>query len=356
MDPSADNTKKSEAGIHASCNVAFITGGRNVPSRRFRIAAMLPYLEKLGFGTREFCPVFERYPPSGRLARPVWFAGAIAERFSLLVRTQRFDAVVLQRELISTLHTFERYLSRPRILDVDDAIFLHRGGTAARKIASACQSVVCGNEYLQDWFAKWNSNTVVIPTGVDTERLRPALGVGNDQNIIIGWIGTASNFKYLEMIQPALRTVLNRYPHVEIQIISNKFPSMLRGIGGKLSFVRWRPDIELESLPKFSIGIMPLRDSEWSRGKCSFKMLQYMAAGVPSVVSPVGMNIALLEKASVGISAKSSADWVGALSSLIEDREVANTMGSLGRDLVVREYSLSVVAALWQQELGKVIA
>jgi len=331
--------------------VVAITGGQNVPSRRFRIHAIVPYLAKRSIELTELCPTFSRYPPSSRLLRLPWFAAALVERLTFLYRSTGYDAVILQREMISTLPTLERLLPKPRILDVDDAIYLRRNGRAAEYIARSCSLVVCGNHYLAEKFSQWNSNVVVIPTGVDTDQLRTIEIRNNVESPIIGWIGTAGNYRYLESIVPALSKVLGTFKNSRLQIISNQFPHFLEHLGEQLEFILWRPGIENDLLPRFTIGIMPLVDSEWARGKCAFKMLQYMAAGVPVVASPVGANGVVLAEGHIGFAADSTQDWIEALIGLLEDFELASELGVNGRKLVEEKYSLKQVAMSWANVL-----
>ncbi|MCI5211075.1 MAG: glycosyltransferase [Candidatus Electrothrix sp. ATG2] len=278
------------------------------------------------------------------------------ERFTFLYRSTGYDAVILQREMISTLPTLEKLLPKPLIMDVDDAIFLYRNGRAAKYVAAACSLVVCGNQYLADKFFQWNSNVVVIPTGVDTDRLRPIANRNiNATSSIIGWIGTSGNFSYLESIEPALRKILSSYPTTRLQIISNQFPTFLKYLGEQLDFKKWYPGIENDLLPHFTIGIMPLPDNEWARGKCAFKMLQYMAAGIPVVVTPIGMNAEILASCSVGLAAQNNEQWLEALSTLLRSSTIAESMGANGRQLVEKKYSLAVVSLKWQHVLKSVV-
>lgn len=339
-----------------SLKVAAITGGENVPSRRYRIAAIIPYLMAEQVILREYCPKINSYPPVAKLKRPGWLAAALMERIPYVWQTKGFDAVIIQREMISTLHTLERYLPGPLILDVDDAIYLHGNGTAAKKISRLCSLVVCGNDYLAERFSHWNENVVVIPTGVDTVsmKLDPDKDLSGEK--IIGWIGTSGNYPYLKSIYPALKGILESMNDVKIQIISDRYPDFLADFGNRLDFRRWRPDIEFELLPRFSVGIMPLQDSEWTRGKCAFKLLQYLAAGIPVVAAPVGMNAQILNSHRVGYSASTLADWTDSIRSLLEDGNQAVKMGLAGRALAEEQYSLNVISKLWKQALFALLA
>jgi glycosyltransferase involved in cell wall biosynthesis len=339
----------------ASHRIVAVTGGRYVPSRRFRIKAIVPHVRKLGIQLDELCPVVSSYPPSRKIYRPAWFAGALTERLTFVLRSRGYDAVILQRELISTLATVENLLPGPRVLDVDDAIFLYRNGKAAKRIASSCALVVCGNEYLVENFSRWNRNVAAIPTGVDTDRLRPRTGTADEGALTIGWIGTVSNFRYLEQIKPALASVLKAHKAARFRIVSSERPGFLCDLGDKFEFVRWYPGIEETEIPGFSIGIMPLEDNEWSRGKCAFKMLQYMAAGIPVVASKVGMNRKLLAQAEVGVGVESIDTWADALDHVMSDAGLRRRCGKNGRKIAVEEYSLTRIAAMWKHELERIL-
>ncbi len=342
-----NRTNSSDRNIR----VVAITGGVNVPSRRFRINVLAPFLAKRNIELSELCPIISRYPPSSHLLRLPWFTAALVERLTFLYRSRGYDAVILQREMISTLPTLERLLPKPWILDVDDAIYLHRNGRAAEYIARSCSLLVCGNYYLAEKFSQWNSNVVVIPTGIDTDQLRPIVKRNTTEAPIIGWIGTSGNYRYLKLIEPALTKVLECFPNTRLQIISNQYPTFLKHLGDQLDFRLWKPDIESVLLPRFTIGIMPLTDSEWARGKCAFKMLQYMAAGIPVVATPVGVNAEIFASGSVGLPAQDNKQWVESLSTLLQSSETAENMGASGRQLVEKEYSLKLVAKAWSNVL-----
>ena len=228
-DSQNDKATNSESMNSADRNmsVVAITGGENVPSRRFRIDALAPFLAKRCIELTELCPIINRYPPLPRLLRLPWFAAALVERLTFLFRSRGYDAIILQREMISTLLTFERLLQKPLVLDVDDAIYLHRNGRAAEYIARSSSLVVCGNHHLAEKFFQWNSNVAVIPTGVDTDQLQPIEKRNPTEMPIIGWIGTASNYRYLELIEPAFLKFFRRFPNALLQVISNNFPTFL---------------------------------------------------------------------------------------------------------------------------------
>lgn len=325
-------------------NVAALTGGVNVPSARFRVRQLIPALREIGVFMHEFIPCVSKYPPKAKWLRPLWGGAALAVRIPAVLATHRYDLVFLQRELVSTFLTLEPLTRRPRVLDVDDAIFLHRSGRFAERFAQQCDLVICGNDYLGDTFGQWNKNVKVIPTAVDTERYIPKKTNNTGECNVIGWIGTSGNFKYLYEIEPALIAVLKACPSVTLRIIADVRPTFHSIHKEKIDFIRWSPESEVKGIQGMSIGIMPLADSEWARGKCSFKMLQYMACGVPVVVSPVGMNKQVLSLGTVGLGASNQKEWIEALVELLRSGKERVNMGINGRKVVKEHFSIHVVA------------
>ena len=319
--------------------VAALTGGQNVPSARFRVRQLIPALQECGVDMQEFIPSVSRYPPVRKWLRPFWGGAALAIRVPAVLATHRYDVAFLQRELISTFLTLEPLTKRPRVLDVDDAIFLHRGGRLARQ----CDLVICGNDYLAENFGRWNENIAVIPTAVDTVRYVPKDAHHQEQSVI-GWIGTSGNLKYVYEIESALRKVFEARPDAVLRVISDSRPSFGQIPEQKVDYIRWSPEKEVEDIQGMAIGIMPLPNSPWERGKCSYKMLQYMACGVPVVVSPVGMNTQVLALGQAGIAASGQQEWVDALLGLLTDAKMRETMGETGRLIVEKYFSINVIA------------
>lgn len=325
--------------------VTAFTGGVDVPGARFRVRQYIPALAENGIDVFECAARFRCYPPHNRALRPCWALATMADRVPGVIGSYHGDVTLFQREMLSTMRTFERLTKRPRILDVDDAIWLHPRGAYARKLAEGADLVVCGNSFLADQFRQWNSNICIIPTAVDTNRYRPTDGnASRNDGEVIGWSGTSSGLKFLEAIEPALAVVLKARPRAKLRVVSDK-PARLPSIPERqIEFVKWSESNEVESLRKMNVGLMPLDDSLWSRGKCSYKMLLYMACAIPVVVSPVGMNDEVLKLGSVGFGARSLTEWSDAINSLLEDRRSGLEMGQSGRNAIERHFSISVVA------------
>lgn len=327
--------------------VAAFTGGVTVPSARFRVRQYMPALLQQGVAISEMPSRFGIYPPQNKWIRPFWAGATLAEQIPKIIKSHQYDVVLLQREMLSSFVTLEPLTKTPRVLDVDDAIFLHRNGDFARRLAQISDQMICGNTYLADWFSAWNKDITVIPTAVDTDRYVPVIKQGKcEGEIIIGWIGTSGNLKYVYAIEAALAKVLKLYPMAKLRIVCDKKPEFRLIDITRCEFIIWSESTEVESIQGVDIGIMPLENSEWSRGKCSYKMLQYMACGIPVVVSPVGMNAEVLSIGSVGIGAVSENEWVDAIAALLDNFDLREQMGAIGRQVVTESFSITKIAPL----------
>jgi glycosyltransferase involved in cell wall biosynthesis len=349
-------------------DVAAFTGGWNVPSAKFRVRQYIEPLGRNGIRVREHAAALGVYPPAATLLRPFWAAGTLASRMPSILGGRRADLTLLQREMLSTFVTLEPLTRSPRVLDVDDAIWMGREGRAARRLAEISDLVICGNAYIAEHFAAWTSRTALLPTAVDTDRYTPLWrpGVGTEGNPgaeapgprgegvpgprdpgegpVIGWMGTSSNFPYLERIEAALAAALRARPAASVLIVSDRAPTLAALPAGRWRFSPWSADREVADLQAMTIGLMPLDDTPWARGKCSFKMLTYMACGVPVVVSPVGMNVDVLAEGAVGLPATTSSEWTESLVSLLDAERERRTMGEAGRRVADARYSVRVVA------------
>ena len=318
--------------------VAAFTGGGTLPSARFRVRQYIAPLAAYGVAVHEAWPGLGAYPPRNRALRPAWLIGTLAQRLPQLAAGLRADVVLLQRELVSTLATVEGLTRRPRVVDIDDSMHLHRGGRAARRLAALADLVIVGNVWLAEIWRAWNPRVEILPTAVDTDRYHVA---PFPDRPTVGWIGSAGNLHYLTGIAPALSEVLRVFPKLEIAVCCDRPPSLP---GLPVRYVPWSSNIEADFLASISVGVMPLDDGPWERGKCGFKMLQYMAAGRPCVVSPVGMNWELLGEAELGLPARGLDEWKSALCAVLADGEIARRMGEAGRSVATARYSVSVLA------------
>ena len=319
--------------------------GESVPSSRFRIKNILTKLSAAGINIDVRDAHFSAYPPKRKIVRTFWLFNELFSRIPDIFSSYYYDAVIFQRELISTIPTLERFTKKPRILDVDDAIWLHRGGWAANSLANRVDHIVCGNQYLADYFKAFGKPITIIPTGVDVERFTPSDSIA--PNKIIGWSGTSGGFKFLYGIEHLLSQVLSKYPDWKLRIVSDQPPNFKLISGEQIEFIRWTEECEVSTIQEMDIGLMPLDDTPWSRGKCSYKMLLYMACGLPVVVSAVGMNREVLDHGFVGFGATTEKDWLNSITRLIDSEELREEAGINGRRVIINQYSIEEVTKRW---------
>jgi glycosyltransferase involved in cell wall biosynthesis len=320
-----------------------ITQGKNQPSTRFRWSQYVDDLRQGGFDVSELESHFGAYAPEKRIQRPTWLAASIAENAVRAMRANQYNLRFLQRNLTATLSTWEPLLKHPFVFDVDDAIFLGERGASADRIAKVASLVICGNNFLANHFSNF-AEVAVLPTAVDSVRFVPGNDKVSNRQQIIGWSGSSSGFKYLYTIEYAIKELLSRYPALLFKVISDQEPVFRSISRERVVFEKWTESREVEVLQEFTIGIMPLEDDLWARGKCSFKMLTYMSTGLPVVVSPVGMNLEILDQGPCGFAAKTSDDWVDAISLLLSNTTLACQMGMSGRQIIEACYSRNVIA------------
>jgi glycosyltransferase involved in cell wall biosynthesis len=333
--------------------VAAFTQGVNVPSARFRVRQLVPQFRQHGMELNEFPALRGSYPPPQAWRRPFWLAGSVLSRLRQVAGARDAAVSILQREFISTLPTIESLARGRRVLDVDDAIWLLRGGIAAGHLARVSDHIVCGNQFLADYFGRFGKPVTIIPTAVDTAQFRPLARAAGARKVI-GWSGTAGGYVYFAGMEDQLATLLARNPGWTLRIVSDQPPPFTRIAPDQLEFIRWSPQVEASTIQGMDIGLMPLDDTPWSRGKCSYKMLLYMACGVPVVVSQVGMNSELLAMAPAGLGVADDSGWSAALEALMQDERAAAAMGRAGRALVEQRFSLDIVGAQWRQVIDAV--
>lgn len=239
------------------------------------------------------------------------------------------------------------------IYDFDDAIWLTDRKHESiflriikwrSKVASICRwsyRVSVGNEYLSNFARQFNNNVVFNPTTIDSDRLHnPELYTieKSPARIVIGWTGSHSTLKYLKEVEAALAILEKKYPQLELLVIADKPPALSLT---NVRFLPWSFETEIKGLLEADIGIMPLPDDEWAKGKCGFKALQYMALEIPVVVSPVGVNTSVIIAGTSGFFASGTEEWILQLEVLINNSELRKKMGITGREKVIQDYSVS---------------
>ena len=328
-------------------------------SSRYRVFQYIPLFESNGIKCH-VSPLFDaaylthRYETGSGSAKDLF--RAFFRRFVALSRIFRFDLVVVEYETLPYLPALmERWLvwcGVPYIVDFDDAIFhrydLHQKGWVRRilgnKIAHVmrdAQLVTVGNQYLLNYArgagARW---VEFVPTVVDLNRYaEPRKQLSTKMPLTIGWIGSPSTARYLLAVAPALAELCAQ-GRVRLRLIGSG-PILLPGV--MFDVLPWSEATEIEELSRFDIGIMPLPDEPWERGKCGFKLIQYMACGLPVVASPVGVNSEIVEEGVNGYLASSNVEWIQSLNRLIADSELRTRLGKNGRKKIEEIYSLQIV-------------
>jgi glycosyltransferase involved in cell wall biosynthesis len=214
--------------------------------------------------------------------------------------------------------------------------------------------VTVGNQFLKSQVFKVDSEkrVFVIPTSIDTNLYPRKKKFSNHEEIILGWIGTKGNLKYLKKLEPVFETIHQKFPRVKLKIVSNDFyDSPCLPVVKKV----WKLEDENEDLISFDIGLMPLDDDLWSKGKCGLKIIQYLSVGVPVVCTPVGVNSDIVKDGENGFWAMDRQEWVDRLSNLIQNPDLRLQMGLKGIETVEREYSLTVTSEKFFQVLQKLV-
>ena len=335
--------------------VAAYTGGVAVPSARARVRQYIDPLDRLGITVREYPLPWGNILPRQRGLRPLWMALTATARTATLACSWKADVTWISRQLLPAFAPLQALAKRPMILDVDDAVWLNTGGHRAQALARASDLVVCGNSFLADQFSRWNRNVTIIPTAVNTSWYRPRRPRENASALVLGWTGTSGNYPFLYAIEAALQRTFAQCPQATLLVIADKPPEFKSLPASRIEFQRWTPRTELAAFARMSIGLMPLAENDWCNGKCSYKMLCYMAAGLPVVVSPTGMNREVLALGTVGLSAGCEQEWVDALIALLEDPRLRRRMGDAGRAVVEGHFCLHRLTqqyALLFQSLG----
>jgi glycosyltransferase involved in cell wall biosynthesis len=279
--------------------------------------------------------------------RPVgslWDRNKLRERNSIVKRQYSFDAFWLSRSLMSFPNNADRSVKQ-LIYDVDDSVWLN--GEADHCFEHHCREarvVFAGNSFLANHASRYTNKIEIIPTSVDLEYHRKINTPRNSFNV--GWVGSSTGLRYLVDIANDLFSFFRDHSDARLVIVSDRPPQELKTLVKYIDYIPWSRIKEIESINRFTIGIMPLHNTDWERGKCSFKMLQYMACEIPVVVSPVGMNTEVMPSENVGTFGEfADRSWAEVLEHyyLLGESGLAQ-QGKSGR-LAAEKYSTPHVAA-----------
>ncbi len=328
--------------------------GRRAAATRFRVLQYLPFFEAAGLDV-DIRPLLDDHYLEQRMGKgrraPLPAVRGITRRLMSLADVRQFALVVIYMEALPYLPAFfERTLTRlgvPYAYDFDDATFHHYDQHPNRivralfsnkigSVVAGASLVMAGNEYLADYARRFNGAVEVVPTVVDVDKFLPAPSHEPSGRVVIGWIGSPSTAQYVNEREPLWARV------------TADGRSVLRLVGAGPAALRapyvehqpWTEETESDEVRKFDVGIMPLRDDPWSRGKCGFKLIEYLSCGVPAVASPVGVNSQIIVPGENGFLCRTDAEWADVLARLTHEPGMRRDLGARGRELVRRDWSL----------------
>ncbi len=338
------------------------------PGQRFRFEQYIGFLRHKGHVVRYYSFLTHSayanfYQLTGYRKLLAVISGYIRTVFHVF-KSIRADFVFIYREAtLGGPPVFEFLLAkvfgRKIIYDFDDAIWLTDNEAEGRlerwlrwrsKVKHICRwsyRISCGNNYLANYARQFNASVVVNPTTIDTENLHNPVRINckrQPEQLIIGWTGSHSTLKYLNQLLPVLQQIEHEFYYVKFLVIANRDPKLQLP---RYFFVPWQKETEADDLACIDIGIMPLPDDEWTRGKCGFKALQYMAMEIPCIASPVGVNSEIIEHGKNGFLAASAGDWIKYLRLLITDESLRKKIGKAGRETVISRYSVKANSDLF---------
>lgn len=311
---------------------------------RFRVEAFLPRLRAAGHQVQVSTFFGDQSP---RILR------GLGRRLFDMLRARAVGRILIHREAFPLANNdYVRLLGNvPMVFDFDDPVYLpsHSGlrrliarPHTTRLLVERASVVYAGSPVLAEYAERYSSRVRLVPTVVDTDRFVP---VDRERGAVIGWIGSPWTAKYLSRVVPALER-LARERTITVRFVgAGAAAPVVRGV--KFESFPWRLEDEVAAFQGLDVGIYPLEDDEWSRGKCGFKAIQFMSCGVPFVVSPVGAIQSVVRDGTDGLFARTSDEWYGNLRHLLEDREGARQLARNARWRAIERFSVRALADNW---------
>lgn len=276
------------------------------------------------------------------------------------------SVVYIEKELLPYMPSWLEYYLKirniPFIVDYDDAIFHNYDnnkrwiirwlfGAKICKVISYSSLVICGCRYLANYASKRNSNTVIIPTSINADLYN--IKVKKNIKPIVGWIGSPSSSKFINVVVPAIKELQEKIDFDFWLIGFDKSKeNYLQGINYKI--IEWREDNEVDILNCFDIGIMPLEDTPFSRGKCAFKLVQYMSVGVPTISTPLLSNLDI-DKGCGNLFATNTEEWKSALESMLSDKNLRLQIGKRNKMTADKYYTFQCNASTYIKLINTLI-
>lgn len=328
------------------------------PSQRFRFEQYIPYLKEQGVECNHSYLLNEKddiifYSKGNLLKKFLIVFKSFIKRIKELKTINQYDIIFIQREcfMLGTSY-FERKIAQRKkhiVFDFDDSIWLQNVSEANKtfvwlknpkktaQIITFAKTVIAGNQYLADYALKFNENVTIIPTTINTKKYKK-IKVPKSNKIVIGWSGSITTIQHFEYAIYFLIKLKNKFgAQIEFKVIGDA-----NYVNEELSIkgLPWNKQTEIEDLSTFDIGIMPLPDDEWAKGKCGLKGLQYMALEIPTIMSPVGVNTEIIQDGVNGFLASTEEEWLSKLGLLIQSEELRKKLGKAGRQTIIERYSI----------------
>lgn len=335
------------------------------PGQRFRFEQYLSYLNANGYECELSYLLNEKddkaFYSKGNYSRKVFiYLKTLLKRMGNWFRMNNYSIIFIFRDALMTGSTFfEKRFANSKaklIFDFDDAIWMQNVSVANKnlsflknsektsEIIKLCDLIFAGNQFLANYASDFNKNIVIVPTTIDTDIYTLQDRNKTDQTVCIGWSGSFSTIQHFETAIPALKKIKEKYGNkVKFKVIGDRnfYCAELETQGDA-----WIAKTEIQDLSSIDIGIMPLPDDEWAKGKCGLKGLQYMALGIPTLMSPVGVNTEIIQNGVNGYLPMTEDEWVSQISRLVDDKELRKRIGEAGRQTVIDGYSVKA----WQSK------
>lgn len=307
--------------------ILFLTKGEHAASTRYRSLNYFPFLQNIG------------WQPCHLTA-----TNTLPARIAILWKARRYDVVVILRKTFSSFFAILlRLCSKRLVFDFDDAIFCNSDGSPSKqrakrfkKMVGHCDQIWAGNSYLAKKSMHYNSSVIILPTSLSPEKYLINPSKNNDFLDIV-WIGSSSTKRYLESVLDLFESTIESVPNLRLKIVADfdlktqRLPTLS---------IPWSQTKEAEALASSHIGIAPMSNDSWTKGKCGLKVLQYMVAGLPVISSPAGVNKDIVEHGTNGFLAEGPADWIDAMKKLSCNPQLRQKMGEAGRKKVLNHYSI----------------
>lgn len=321
-----------------------IIQGKDAVASRYRALSYVPFLERAGWTVD-----VERYAssPLGRLRQ--------------IRKAHASDVVFVQKKRMPAWQlAWMKRKGAKLVFDIDDAVMYRSSrhddkgsSTRQRKFDTSIRAadlVSAGNPYLASIIAERNPSVVIQPLPFAIEKYPPRTSYALDNEIVLGWIGSHKSLPFLQNLAPVFQKLAKRHPGLRLKVVCNEFPKIE---GVQVIEKPWREADEGRDVQSFDIGLAPLPDDIWARGKCGTKLLQYFCAAVPSVASPVGVHTEMIGDGARGLLAANHQEWEDAIERLIQDEALRAKFGRTGRNYAEQNHRLELLAARLEENLRK---